>query len=156
MVSQGSLKGVWSFKCVIRKFQGCFKKVSRMFQESLKDISRKFQGSFNGVLGSFQVVLRQFKKKFVVERRFNEVLRLVQGIFMCISRKFKWIFKRFNKEEELLIVKSPRLCLSFFLSFCHSVIPLKFTSTVLYNSVRHAPACQNAIWGKWSNYWTLK
>ena len=30
--------------------------------------------------------------------------------------------------------------LSFFLSF----IPLKFSSTVLYNSVRHASACRNA------------
>ena len=29
-------------------------------------------------------------------------------------------------------------------SFLHSFIPLKFSSTVLYNSVRHSPACRNA------------
>ena len=36
-----------------------------------------------------------------------------------------------------LIVKSPRLCLSFILSFCHS-------SQIFLNSVRQAPACRNA------------
>ena len=34
--------------------------------------------------------------------------------------------------------------MSFILSFILSFIPLKFSSTVLYNSVRHASACRNA------------
>ena len=39
-----------------------------------------------------------------------------------------------------LILKSPSVCHSFF----HSFIPLKFSSTVLHNSVRHAPSCRKA------------
>ena len=34
---------------VSRKFQGCFKEVSRVFQESFKGVSRKFQGCFKKV-----------------------------------------------------------------------------------------------------------
>ena len=47
-----------------------------------------------------------------------------------------------------LILKSPSVChsfiLSFFLSFFLSFIPLKFSSMVSYNSVKHVAACQNA------------
>ena len=37
---QGSSEGV------LRKFQGCFKEVSRLFQESFKGVSRKYDGCF--------------------------------------------------------------------------------------------------------------
>ena len=57
-------------KGVSRKFQGCFKEVSRMFHGSLKGVSRKFEGcfkevsrvfhgSFKGVQGSFKGVSRK-------------------------------------------------------------------------------------------------
>ena len=38
-----------SFKGVSRKFQGCLKEVSRVFQVSFKGVSRKFLGCFNEV-----------------------------------------------------------------------------------------------------------
>ena len=46
-----------------------------------------------------------------------------------------------------LILKSPSVCHSFFPSF----IPLKFSSTMLHNSVRHASAYRNASTLKKSN-----
>ena len=39
---------------VLRVFQGCFKKVSIMFQESSRVVSKVFQGSLRGVLIQFQ------------------------------------------------------------------------------------------------------
>ena len=41
------------------------------------------------------------------------------------------------------VLKSPSVCHSFFHSFILSFIPLKFSSTVLYNSVRHTSAYRN-------------
>ena len=48
MVFQGSLKGV------SMKFKACFNEVLRMFHASFKD--RKFQGCFKKVSGIFQVL----------------------------------------------------------------------------------------------------
>ena len=46
---EGSFKDVLrKFESVSEKFQGCFKKVSRVYQESFKGVSRKFQGCFKG------------------------------------------------------------------------------------------------------------
>ena len=58
MVFQESLKGVWSFKDVSRKFQGSFK-------DSLS-VYKKYQGCFKQGWKAFQVVLRGFQgyKKF--------------------------------------------------------------------------------------------
>ena len=46
MVFQGCLKGVWSFKDVSGKFKGCFKEVSRVFQESFMGVSTMIDGCF--------------------------------------------------------------------------------------------------------------
>ena len=54
------------FKGVSRKFQGCFKKVSRVFLESLKVISRKFQGCFEGVSRKFQGSFKNVSNKAFV------------------------------------------------------------------------------------------
>ena len=37
------------FKGVSRKFKGCFKEVSRVFQGSLKGVSRKFKRCFKNI-----------------------------------------------------------------------------------------------------------
>ena len=52
--------------------------------------------------------------------------------------------QRHLRKFSYLILKSPSVCHSFFLSFILSFIPLKFSSAVLHNSIRHAPACRNA------------
>ena len=70
----GSCKGVsgvsvWSFKGASWKFQGCFKKVLRLFIENFMGVSRKVKGCF------------------------KEVSRVFQGRFKSVSRKFKRNFK---------------------------------------------------------------
>ena len=50
--------------CVSRKFQGCFKQVSRVFQGSLKGVSRKFQGCFKEVSRVFQGSLKGVSRVF--------------------------------------------------------------------------------------------
>ena len=52
-------KGVWSFKGVSRKLQGCFHEVLRVFTKSLKSVSRKFKGCFKEVLRVFQESFRE-------------------------------------------------------------------------------------------------
>ena len=39
---------------VLKLYQGCFKEVSRVFQDSFWDASRKIEGCFNGILSWFQ------------------------------------------------------------------------------------------------------
>ena len=52
----------------VSKFQGRFKKVSRVFQGSLKGVSRKFEGCFKEVWrvfqGSFKKISRVFHRSF--------------------------------------------------------------------------------------------
>ena len=64
-----------SFNGVSRKFQGCLKEVSRVFQESFKGVSRNFQGSFKDVS---RKLLRVFHESFMKE----EDSRMFQGSFM--------------------------------------------------------------------------
>ena len=42
-------------------FQGCFKEVSRVFQESFKCISKRFQGCFKKVSRVFNGVFARFQ-----------------------------------------------------------------------------------------------
>ena len=42
------------FKGISRKFEGCFKKVSRMFQKSFKGVSSENEGCLEGALRGFQ------------------------------------------------------------------------------------------------------
>ena len=68
------------FKGISTKFEGCFKKVSRMFQENIKCVSREIQGCFNG--WSFKWVSRVKEVQWVLEEEFQkcfkEVLRVLQ------------------------------------------------------------------------------
>ena len=70
-----------------REFQGSFKCVSRVSQETFKGVSRKFQGSFkedwNGVLGGCKV-LNVFYRKF--HASFKEVSMVFLGKFKCVLR----------------------------------------------------------------------
>ena len=69
-----------SYKGVSRKSNGCFNEVSRMFHASFMD--RKFQGCFKKVSrvlqGCFEGVLRKFQGCF------KEVLRMIQGSFRAV------------------------------------------------------------------------
>ena len=68
-------------------------------------------------------------------------------------KQFWSVFERFTTENlRHLILKSPRVCHSFF----HSFIPLKISSTVLHNSVRHAPVCRNASLQKLDQFLSWK
>ena len=66
-VCQEHFKGVLeSYKCVSKKFQGCFKKVLRVFQGCYKEVSwvfRKFQGYFKK-FWVFKEVSRVFQESF--------------------------------------------------------------------------------------------
>ena len=78
-----------SFKCNSGKFQGCFKKVSRVYHESFKGVSWKFQGCFKGDLSRmFQESLKDVSRKS--KGCFEGVLRVFQG-------SFKKTFKVFQK-----------------------------------------------------------
>ena len=61
------------FQDILRKFQGCFKEVSRTFQESFKGVSRKFQDCF------------------------KKLPRMFQDSFKGVSRKFKGCFKEVSR-----------------------------------------------------------
>ena len=54
------------------KFQGCFKEVSRTFQQSLKGVSQKFPGCFKKVSSMFQESFKGFKD----EKSFMDVSRM--------------------------------------------------------------------------------
>ena len=58
---------------VLKLYQGCFKEVSRVFQDSFWDASRKIEGCFNGVLSGFQ----GFKKFMGVLKVFHECFKEV-------------------------------------------------------------------------------
>ena len=60
-----------SFKCIKKKFKGCFNRVSRQFQRLFKEISRVYVKTVSSV---FQ---ENFNKKF-------------QGCFKNVSRKFSF------------------------------------------------------------------
>ena len=60
-------KGVSSSQDVSRKFEECFKKNFRVFQERMKGVLRKIEGCFKGVFSGFLRYLKKFKgfsKKF--------------------------------------------------------------------------------------------
>ena len=59
-----------SFKGVSRKFPGCFKEVSRVFQETFKKVLRELQGCL------------------------KEVFRVFHRSLKCVSRKFQGCFKK--------------------------------------------------------------
>ena len=80
-----------SFKCNSRKFQGCFKKVSRVYHESFKGVSWKFQGCFKGDLSRmFQESLKDVSRKS--KGCFEGVLRVFQGSFKKTFRVFQKSF----------------------------------------------------------------
>jgi len=70
-----------SFKGVLRKFQSCFKELSRVFQESFKGVLRKFKGLSRNFHGCFEGVLRVFHEKFMEE----EVSWMFQRCFMIVK-----------------------------------------------------------------------
>ena len=55
-----------SFRDISRKFQECFKIVSRVFQESFRDVSRKIEGCLmlKGVFSGFQEYLKEIQEEF--------------------------------------------------------------------------------------------
>ena len=71
---------VFGVRSALRKFQGRFKKVSRVFQRSFKGVKRKLQGCFKEVSRLFQ-------------DSFKKVSRVFQGSFKGVSRKFQGCFK---------------------------------------------------------------
>ena len=72
---------------VPRKFQGCFKKVSRLLQESFKGVSRKFNGCFKELSRMFQESVKDVSRVF--HRSFKGVSRKFQGCFKGVSNKFQ-------------------------------------------------------------------
>ena len=77
------------------KFQGCFKKILRVFTESFNGVSRKFQGCLTEVSrvfqGSFSEVSRQFLRGF--HGYLKEVKAVFQESFKGASRKYRKCFK---------------------------------------------------------------
>ena len=69
MVFQECLKGVRGFKGALRKFQGCCKKDSRVFQGSFNDVLRKCRG----YLKKGSIVFKEIKIKIIVSRVFKNV-----------------------------------------------------------------------------------
>ena len=67
-MSQENVKGI------SRKFQGCLKKVSRVFQGRLMN-DESFNGDLSGVLGCLKEV------QWVYKESFNSAPRWFQGIF---------------------------------------------------------------------------
>ena len=57
-VFHGSLRPKGSFKCISRKFQGRFEKVSVVFQGSLNCVSRMIESFFKGLPGVLQKSLK--------------------------------------------------------------------------------------------------
>ena len=57
-------KSVKDIHCVSRKFQGCFKQVSRVIQGNLKGASRVFKGCFKEVSKMFQGSLKGVSRVF--------------------------------------------------------------------------------------------
>ena len=72
---------------VSRKFQKCFKKVSRLYQESDKG----FKGKLKGVSREFSVGFKSYLKEIKEEYQgsFKEVSRVFQESFPGASGKFK-------------------------------------------------------------------
>ena len=62
------------FYGTLRKFQGCLKKVSRVFQGRLMN-DESFNGDLSGVLGCLKEV------QWVYKESFNSAPRWFQGIF---------------------------------------------------------------------------
>ena len=99
-----SLSNLWVFSSpigVLRKFkgclkfQGCFKKVSSIFQWSFKDVYRKFQGCLKEVSrvfqGSFWEISRMFQERFKISvgiwKKFKGISRMFQETFNGVPRK---------------------------------------------------------------------
>ena len=76
---------------VSRKFQGCFKKFSRMYQESFKEVSRvfhDFQGCFLNVSRKFQENFHGVSKQFHVSWHSSQLPEQKEGLFSCYSVKY--------------------------------------------------------------------
>ena len=84
-----SVFGVPSALGMSWKFQGCFKKVERTFQESFKGVSRNFNGCCKEVS---RVFLGRFKG---VSRKFQCCFEEVSGSF----REVTWMFQESYKEN---------------------------------------------------------
>ena len=99
MVCQGSFNSVKrGFTEVSKKFQVCFKKVLRVFQEFFKGVEREIEGCFKNVFRGFQGYLKEVHRNF--QRSFKGVLRIFKEVsgafkesFIIASRKCQWCFK---------------------------------------------------------------
>ena len=63
------------------KFQGYFKEVKRLFQESFKGVSGGVSRVFQG---NSKEVYRVLLSISIVSRLFKEVLKVLQGNFKCV------------------------------------------------------------------------
>ena len=88
----GSRKFRWNFEEVEKVFQGCFKDVSRMFQDS-----RMFHGCFKGVLRNCLGCCCYMKVWRVLQERLKSDLRAYHVSFKDISKKFKGYFEEVSK-----------------------------------------------------------
>ena len=96
--------------CVARKFQGCFKDVSRVFlrvfRENFKGVSRVFQRSLKGVLGNYQGCFKKASRLLKVFKVLQKDWAFLEGAsrvcaFLGYSKKLKgvcieqqwWLFK---------------------------------------------------------------
>ena len=112
-VFQGSCKGFW------RNFQGCFTIFSWVFKGSLKVVSRKFQECFEGILRVFQGSFKGVSWKFDGRGSFK-------GVSRVFRESFKKTFKVFQKSSMLhgthrSFPSRRRACCieSYFLQFCN-------------------------------------
>ena len=83
-----------------RKFKGCFKEVSKVYQGSLRESSRVFKESskgvqvgLKGIASGFIGVSRVFERSSTgvlgkFQWYFKEVSKMCQGNFKSVSRKF--------------------------------------------------------------------
>ena len=92
-------KGCLKLKGCLSKFQGCFKKVIRVFTESFNGVSRKVQGCFTEVSRVFTEVSRVFHGSFrevlrVFQEYFKDVSEKIEGHFKAIFKGVSWVFER--------------------------------------------------------------
>ena len=71
-----------SFEGASHKFQGYFKKVSRISQKSFKGVSKKFQGCFKEVSRAFQGTFKDFSRQF---QGIEIQLEFLRGLLILFS-----------------------------------------------------------------------
>ena len=82
-------KGVSSSQDVSRKFEECFKKNFRVFQERMKGVLRKIEGCFKGVFSGYPGHLKEIRVFLgslmdvsqMLPESFREVPNVFQGSF---------------------------------------------------------------------------